>query len=142
MDIEECLEKGFLRRIAVDRELVRKELEGSEYDLEAATSDLERGDIKWATVKSYYSVFHAARAVVYSLGYREKAHFAISIILRELEKRGKLEPKYTLDFEACMEAREDADYRLEYSEERAKASIKIAGRFLERMKRLVTSSHE
>lgn len=89
-------------------------------------------------MKSYYSVFHAARAVVYSLGYREKARFAISIVLRELEKQDKLEPKYTLDFEAYVEAREDADYRLEYSEERAKASIKMAGRFLERMKGLMT----
>jgi len=136
MDIEECLEKGFLKRIPFDRELIRKELAGAEYDLEAAASDLKRGDAKWATVKSYYSIFHAARAVVYSLGYQERAHFAIGVVLRELEKQGRLEPKYTLDFGACMEAREDADYRLEYSKERAKASIGMADEFLHRMKGL------
>lgn len=136
MDIRECMEKGFLRRIEVDQELVRKELASAEYDLEAARHDLKRGDVKWAAVKSYYSVFHAARAVLYSLGYQEKAHFAIVAVLRELEKQGKLEAKFTLDFEACMESREDADYRLEYSQERAEASIGLADGFLGRMKKL------
>lgn len=136
MGIKECLERGFLRRVEVDHELVRKELAGAEHDVEAARHDLKRGDAKWATVKSYYSVFHAARAVLYSLGYKERAHFAIGVVLRELEKQGKLEAKYPLDFEACMEAREDADYRLEYSKERAEASIGIAGEFLNRMKKL------
>lgn len=138
MDIKECMEKGFLRQVEVDQELVRKELVGAKYDLEAARQDLKQGDAKWATVKSYYSIFHAARAVLYSLGYRERAHFAIGAVLRELEKRGKLEAKYTLDFEACMESREDADYRLEYSKERAEASIGIADEFLNRMKKRVS----
>lgn len=137
MDIKECLEKGFLRRVALDEELVRKELAGAKYDLEAAGSDLKGGDAKWATVKSYYSIFHAARAVLHALGYREGAHFAIGVVLRELEKQGKLEPGYSLDFEACMESREDADYRLEYSEERAKASMEMAGDFLKRMESLI-----
>lgn len=137
MDVKECMEKGFLRRVEVDQELVRKELAAAKYDLGAARHDLKRGDAKWATVKSYYSIFHAARAVLYSLGYQEKAHFAISAVLRELEKQGKLEAKYTLDFEACMESREDADYRLEYSKERAEVNIGIADEFLSRMKKLV-----
>lgn len=138
MNIKECLEKGFLKRVAPDEELVKKELAGAGYDLKAAQSDLKRGDVKWATVKSYYSVFHAARAVLYALGYQEKSHFAIGTVLRELEKEGKLESKYALDFEACMESREDADYRLEYSKERAEASIGMAGEFLNRMKNLIT----
>jgi len=136
MDLEECLEKGFLERVKVDEELVKKEFAEAEYDLERAGLDLKSGDVKWAIVKSYYSVFHAARAVLYSRGYRERRHFAVGVVLRELEKRGELETKFVLDFEACMESREDADYRLEYSKEKAESNIAIAGEFLERMKGL------
>ena len=82
-------------------------------------------------------MFHTARAVLFKLGFREKKHFAISIVLEDLNKKGKLESKYLNDFNSALSSREDADYHYVYSEESAKHSLEIAEEFNERMKKLV-----
>ena len=65
-------------------------------------------------------MFHASRAVLFSLGFREKRHFAVQVVLEDLNKKGKLESIYLEYFGAAMEAREGADYRYVYSENIAK----------------------
>jgi uncharacterized protein (UPF0332 family) len=134
MDIEECMEKGFLSRIEPDIKLVDKELIEAEHDLSRAKSTLKMGDPKWATVQAYYSMFHAAKALLFSLGLKERRHFAVEIVLEELSKKGKLEAIHITNFSAAMEAREDADYKHFYSKERAENMIEDAGNFFKEMK--------
>jgi uncharacterized protein (UPF0332 family) len=136
MDIEGCLREGFLQRIKVERDLVEKELQEARYDLNRAEHALEEGDFKWSIVKSYYSMFHAARAVLFSLGLKERRHFAIRVVLEDLNARGKLESRFVSDFSAAVAAREDADYRYTYSQETATLLHGAAGDFLSRMERL------
>lgn len=134
--LEECLEKGYLKREGIDPALVKKELRESEYDLERAKKALSEEDFKWTIIKCYYSMFHAAKAVLFSLGLREKRHFAVQVALEDLSKRGKLEGIYLDYFSATMEAREDADYRYEYSRERAEEIMGYASKFITKMKEL------
>lgn len=136
MNMDECIREGFLKRVQPDKKLVRKEFEESEYDLKKAKDSLESRDFKWAAIKAYYSMFHSARAALFSLGYREKKHFAVEIVLEELVKKGLLESAYLDYFSAAMEARESADYRYEYSEGTAEDMIEYAEKFLEEMKAL------
>ena len=136
MDIESCLQEGFLQRIKVERDLIEKELEEAKYDLEKAKHAIEEDDFKWSIVKSYYSMFHAARAVLFSLGLKERRHFAIRVVLENLNMEGKLESKFISDFSAALGAREDADYRYTYSQETAAYLSRAAGDFLAGMKRL------
>lgn len=136
MDIESCLREGFLRRVKVERDLIEKEFEEARYDLGKAGRALEGGDFKWSIVKSYYSMFHAARAVLLSLGLRERRHFAIRVVLEDLNAKGKLESKFISDFSAALVAREDADYRYTYTQETAAYLLGAAGDFLVRMKKL------
>jgi len=139
MDIESCLREGFLQQIKVERDLIGKELEEAKYDIGKAERELEDGDFKWSIVKSYYSMFHAARAVLFSLGFKERRHFAIRVVLEDLNMNGKLESKFISDFSAALGAREDADYRYTYSQETADYLLRAAGDFLARMKRLTKS---
>ena len=139
MDIESCLREGFLQQIKVERDLIGKELEEAKYDIGKAERELEDGDFKWSIVKSYYSMFHAARAVLFSLGFKERRHFAIRVVLEDLNMKGKLESKFISDFSAALGAREDADYRYTYSQETATYLLRAAGDFLARMKRLTKS---
>lgn len=76
-----------LTRFRTDRNLVLKEVEGAVSDLEDAKDSQSRGKLKWATIQGYYSIFHSARALVYSRGYREKSHYALLVALRELFKK-------------------------------------------------------
>lgn len=120
----------------VERDLIEKEFNEARYDLDKAIHAFEEGDFKWSIVKSYYSMFHAARAVLLSLGLRERRHFAVRVVLEDLSLKGKLESKFVSDFAAALEGRESADYRHAYSQESAEYLSKAAKEFLGRMKGL------
>ena len=137
MNIQDCLDKGALAREKLDNELIQKELSESDYDLDKATKAFEDEDYKWCIVKCYYCMFHASKAVLFKLGLREKKHFAISIVLDELYKKGLLESRFVNDFKAAVSSREDADYHYTYSKEIAGYDLKICREFMEEMKRLV-----
>lgn len=134
MEIDEALEKGFLIREPPDQKLILKELKEAEYDLTKAQSSLSEKDFKWAIVKSYYSMFHAARAVLFKMGYREKRHFVVPVVLNQLVGEGKLEASYVSDYNAAIFSREQADYHYGYSEESARQMVGIANRFVNRLK--------
>jgi uncharacterized protein (UPF0332 family) len=71
---EKCVETRKLRKIGVQADLMAKELESSKFDLMSAEFSLANNNPKWATVQAYYSMFHTAKALVLSKGYREKSH--------------------------------------------------------------------
>ena len=130
------LEEGRLTRIGIDRELVRKEVEGAASDLEDARDSLKRKKFKWATVQGYYSMFHSARALLYSKGLREKSHYALLVALRELFKN-ELTSEILQDFDEAMNLREEADYGLVFSEEAATRTVTNATKFLERTREIL-----
>ena len=130
------VEEGRLTRIGIDRKLILKEVEGAASDLEEAEDSLSRKKFKWATVQGYYSMFHSARALIYSKGLREKSHYALLVALRELF-RNQLELEIMQDFEEAMNLREEADYGLVFSEAAATRIVTNATKFLERTKEIL-----
>ncbi|MEW6329388.1 MAG: HEPN domain-containing protein [Candidatus Micrarchaeota archaeon] len=136
MDVKECIGKGLLQRVPPNRELSAKEWREAELDMAEAKALLKEKRLKRSTTTSYYAMFHAAKAVLFKLGFREKAHYAIAVVLEDLAKRGKLEMRFADDFRAAMHAREGADYHYSYSEETARSLVSIAGEFVTEMKKL------
>ena len=136
MNIQECIEKGFLKKIPIDKKLIVKEFREADYDLDKSGKAFQEKDFKWSIVKSYYAMFHAARAILFNIGYMEKRHFAIQVVLEELHKHGKLESKYVNDFGAAISSRENADYHYSYSKEIAEHSLLIAKEFLKKAREL------
>ncbi|MHA1794792.1 MAG: HEPN domain-containing protein, partial [Promethearchaeota archaeon] len=94
-------------------------------------------DFKWAIIKSYYAMFHAAKALLFSVGLKEKRHFAVQIALEELSKKGKLKAIHVVNFSAAMEAREDADYRYKYSKEMVEDIMENAKKFIKEIRSMV-----
>ena len=84
LEFQRCLDKRWLIRMPEARYLVTKELDVSQNDLVEARSSLDRESYKWSTIQSYYAMFHTARALLYSRGYREKSHYCLSVALRYL----------------------------------------------------------
>jgi uncharacterized protein (UPF0332 family) len=125
-----------LIRIGIDRKLILKEIEGAASDLEDAKDSLSRKKFKWATIQGYYSMFHAARALVYSKGFREKSHYALLVALRELFG-GQLEADSIEDFDEAMGLREEADYGLVFSEGAAREIVDDAEKFLSKAKAIL-----
>ena len=139
MDIKDCLRERFLIKIKPEKDLVQKELKEANYDFSKAKKAFFDNDWKWSIIKSYYCIFHSARAILFRLGFREKRHFAIKAVLEDLNKNGKLEGRYINDFSSAMSSREDADYNYLHSKERSEHSLNIAREFMERMKRLLSA---
>jgi uncharacterized protein (UPF0332 family) len=106
--------------------------------LDRSRESYKRGDDKWATIKAYYAMFHAARALLYAQRYRERSHRALVTALRELYvKTGKLPPQAVEDLENAVPVREEADYGLVSSGESANEILKDEAAFLSQVKPIV-----
>ncbi len=131
---ERCLEEGKIVRIEKDKRIMQKEIDSAKYDLRMAEESLERKDFKWSIIKAYYSMFHAAKALLFSKGYREKTHFCLMIAVKELfVNTGKIEEKYLKNFREAMILREEADYEFKFSEDGAIETVENAKEFLNRI---------
>ena len=137
MNINSCIEKGFLIKSEPDIELSNKELKEADYDLKSAEKAFEDKDYKWCIVKCYYSIFHSAKALLFKIGYIEKKHIAVVVVLEDLNKKGKLESKYLNDYKAAFSSREDADYSYTYSKETAQYDLEIAEEFSKKIEKLL-----
>ncbi len=134
----ECMRKKYLARIPLDKELVKKELKGAEYDLNRAENSLAERDYKWCIVQSYYSMFHAIKSLVLSRGYREKRHYCLLIAFKTLfVDENIIEEEYLRIFEESMDLRESADYGLTYSKEAAEELVDNAEKLLEKTKSIL-----
>jgi len=134
--LAQLLKERKLLRIRADRKLILKEIEGATYDLAKAKRSLDDNDAKWAIVKAYYAIFHAARALLFSKNFREKSHRALLVALRELF-RNKIKPELLDAFEHGIDLREEADYSMIYSEESAQELIESAEEFVAEAKRIL-----
>ena len=139
MEIEECLREGFLKKSRPDEREIQKELEESGKDFRDSQESLRSGKYKWCIIQAYYSMFHSARAVVFSAGYKERRHFAIAVVLEQLVRDGKLESSFAGDFKSAMFTREEADYDASYSREKAEQMLDMAQEFNERMRDLLSA---
>ena len=123
-------------RSRISKGMVLKELEASKNDLGAARKSRDEEDYKWATVQAYYSIFHAAKALLYSKGFREKSHRGLLAALRQLYPR-EIPGSMLDDFREAMELRESADYGLVWSDESATNVLDTAETFLHKVKSIL-----
>jgi len=84
-------------------------------------------------------MYHAARALIFSEGYRERSHYCLLIALQELfVDRGILDPDLLESFRNSMKLRETADYRSDFSEEGALLVTKRAKTLLRRAEEILS----
>lgn len=112
--------------------LVRRELDISRGDLSDAMTGFQNELYKWSTIQAYFAMRHAAKALVYSRGYRGKGHYSLVIALKALYVDTNLmEINVVREFINAMNLREVAEYEAEYSILGAKAVISAAERLIE-----------
>lgn len=142
-EFEFCLEKRGLKKEEVNKDLITKELREASNDYDAATNSFENKAFKWCIIQSYYSMFHAAKALVLSKGYREKSHYCLEIALEELFiKTGLIDEKFYDMFDETMGARKDADYGLIYSPDTAEVALNNAVEFMGITRRILKINSE
>ena len=136
---KKCMEESKLVKIKPDKGMINKELKGAEYDISRAKNSITEGDYKWAIIQSYYSMFHAVKALVLAKGYREKTHYCLLVAFKNLYVDTNLiEQRFLETFEGSMNLRQAADYGLTYSKESAEEMVDSAGEFLKKVKEILS----
>lgn len=138
ISFKECLEKRRIFPFNAARHLINLELSEAQNDLLSAEEELNKSGFKWATIKGYYSMYHSARALLYSQGYREKGHYCLYIAIKTLfAEQGKIDKQLVENLKNSMILREDADYRSKFSKKGAEATIEIAKNFFKETKSIL-----
>ncbi len=142
-DFKNCVAKKRLYKSNDAKGLTEKELKSATNDLEDAKFTLSKRRYKWATIQAYYAMFHAARALLYSRGYRERSHYCVVVGIEHLFGREKLlDMKWVRALKNTISLREDADYADEYSKEGAEVAINNAEGFLKEAERILKGSEK
>jgi uncharacterized protein (UPF0332 family) len=132
-DFEDCLKRSKIVKFTVARKLVQRELGTALEDLKTAQESLKRGNGKWTTIQAYYAMFHTARALLYSRGYREKSHYCLIVAIKSLfVESGDLDVRFVEAFQTAKVLRENADYENEFSMESAMELVEKSVQFLAR----------
>lgn len=136
MKLNDLFEKGLLKRINPDDEIVRQSVRLSEKFFEDSEKLFKMNIYELAIVSAYSSMFHAARAILFQEGIQEKSHFAVVFYLREKHKEldSLIESLNTL-----REQRHESLYGLEakFNKEDVIFSISIAKTFIKRIKNIL-----
>ena len=137
----ECLKKKKIVEFPRAPRFIKKELSSAAEDLEEAKLGISLGKYKWPTIQGYYAMYHAARALLFSQGYRDKSHYCLYAALKALYVRsGLMESELAEAFYHAMIMRENADYRSRFSRSGAAAVLKRAEEFLDCAKELILRS--
>lgn len=137
-EFKKCLELGKIKRFSPGKKLAGKELRLAKDDLNTSLQSLSERNYKWSIIQSYYSMFHSARALLYSKNYREKSHFCLIEAVRALFI--ETEKISIVLVESLLEAknlREAADYYGDFSEINCKKIVKKAEEFLKSAKEII-----
>jgi hypothetical protein len=93
------------------RTIAAEELERAVHCLDEARM-LRGGGFPYGAVsRAYYAVFHAARALLFSLGLEVRSHRAVlNQVSERFVKPGRLQPEFARLLSHMQRDREDADY--------------------------------
>ena len=136
--LNECIKRGLIRKIAASREKAKQSIEKAKELLQEANQNLENELTNSAVIVSYLSIFHAARALLFKDGFREKSH---ECIVRYIEEKygGKISQKQIELLEKFKDERMHTQYDVSYSpsEEDAEKMAEFAAEFIETIEQLI-----
>lgn len=138
--IAELLAEGLLKRVPPSHEMAEQGAREAAAWITEARGNRVGGTFRSCLLSSYLAMFHAARAVLFSDGLRERAHFAVARYLEEAYgNSGRLERSWTELLDYYRELRHEGQYGTggAANETQAVRSLESAEKFVARMKLLL-----
>ena len=139
LSYEDCINKGFLRKIPSSKDNAYRSIEKAQKWLEESKKTWESKAFNSSVSASYLTMFHAARSILFLDGWREKSHICVARYLEQYVKKGKLEQKWVDLLDHIREIRHEEQYDLGFfaTKEESEKSFESATHFLERIKSLL-----
>ena len=135
------IDRKEIRRSKSTTEIIAKELDNAMYDLEAAEDSLNDRSYKWATIQAAHSMFHASRALLNRMGYRERTQSGLLEALHQLYEK-EIVSEMLEDFSEAMSITEKLHEGMNSSEKSAKRILENATSFLEQTARILAAPRE
>ena len=132
----DCMKEGLLRKIPPSKDKAAQSLKKAQEWLKEAENSLKGNAYSSSILASYMVMFHAARAILFFDGFREKSHACVARYLEEkYVKTGKLDKKWIELLDYSREIRHDDQYDLSFfsTKEEAGNALKSANDFLAAM---------
>jgi len=137
--LDECYERGLLRKVAASNDKAMQSLAQAREWVTEAGYDCDADALRSALMAAYMGYFHAARAVLFRDGVREKSHYCIGVYLESYREKGLLEDEWVLQFDHMRGMRQNDQYSLDArpTVQEVRQAVTDAGEFIERLERLV-----
>ncbi len=131
-----------LRRVAPSVEKANESLNLAASYLDEARQVAGLGARRISLTGAYMAWFHAARAVLFRDGIREKSHYCIELYLNYYAQSGDLEEEWVLMFSRMRTQRHESQYSFGPAPTAAEvlAAVEHAGQFIERIRRLLAET--
>jgi len=139
-DFDDCIREGLLRSIPSSKEKADSSIRAATKWIEEAEKNLINETFNSSVLSSYLAMFHAARAILFFDGFREKSHYCIARYLEEkYVKKKLLENKWVELLDHYRELRHNSQYNVNFltSKDEAKTSLETAKQFVNRMNELL-----
>ncbi|HRU80894.1 MAG TPA: HEPN domain-containing protein [Methanolinea sp.] len=139
--LEDCFAEGKLQTILPSEEKAWNSLRIAQDNLREAEEAVKCGLLRAAINSTYVAIFHAARAILFRDGIREKSHFCIEQYLHTYVTSGALELKWVVFYGNIRSKRDINQYGFEppATKEEVEAYVHLAAQFLDRMERLLVN---
>ena len=130
MELEDCLRRNLIKEANISKDIIEKELHVAQEFIVEAEKTYNAQIFRPTLAASYYSMFHAARSLLYKLGYRERSPACLIASPLELVKDEDIRIGLTIMNE-FRKLREGAQYNgNEISESEAKIALDEAKSFI------------
>jgi len=131
----DCIKEGLLKRIPPSKDKAVQSFKKSHEWLKETENSLKGEAFGAAILASYTAMFHAARAILFFDGFREKSHACVGRYLEErYAKTGKLDKKWVELLDHSRGIRHNDQYDLSFFSTREEA-----GNALESAREFVSS---
>lgn len=108
--VEDCFNKRLLEKVRPSEEKALQSLDVARSYLDEARKSAGASAKRMSFSAAYLAWFHAARAVLFRDGVREKSHYCIGIYLEKYVQAGKLEEDWILMFNRLKNKRHENQY--------------------------------
>lgn len=89
-ELEECFEKGLLKKIQKNKGFALQDIKQAEFFLNEAYDLIHIKKKEMSAIALYNAVFHAARAILFKDGIKEKSHYCLQKYLEQNYEKQKL----------------------------------------------------
>ena len=137
--MQDCFEKGLLKKETADIEKSKKSINTAKYKLNLAKRLFELKIFEETITNSYSAMFHAARALLFMDGIKEKSHYALFLYIKE-KYSDKLERRFINELNTLRLESHEINYGLEKSEikeDDAGDVTKIANDFISAVEKII-----